>query len=280
VNETPTSTPPSSPPDPSAERVLAVIIPAYNEQETIEQVLAKVDALPMVREIIVVDDGSTDATVARVEAFGSPRVRLLRQPANRGKTAAVRRAVAEATSPLVIIQDADLEYDPVEIPFVIAPILAGRADVVYGSRFLVRRAARVLYFYHYLANKLLTFCSNLLTNMNMTDIETCYKAFRTPILQQTPLTSSGFGMEVEITAFVAKTRARVYEVPISYYGRTYEEGKKIGLIDGLCALWYIFRYNVLASLSPGYRQRIRAVNAFLAGLTRDRTTSPSQHPAP
>jgi glycosyltransferase involved in cell wall biosynthesis len=214
----------------------------------------------------VVDDGSSDATASRVESFGSPRVRLVRQVPNAGKTAAVKRGLAEVTSPIVIIQDADLEYDPAEIPYVIEPILTGRADVVYGSRFLVRRAARVLYFYHYLANRGLTLLCNLLTNLNMTDIETCYKAFRTPIVQQIPLTSRGFGMEVEITAMIAKTRARIYEVPISYYGRTYAEGKKIGLLDGLKALGYIFYYNVVQAGSARCRAYVRAVNSFLENL--------------
>ena len=145
----------------------------------------------------------------------------------------------------------------------IAPILSGQADVVYGSRFLVRRATRVLYFYHYLANKLLTFCSNLFTNLNMTDIETCYKAFRTPIIKQIPLTSAGFGMEVEITALISKTRARVYEVPISYYGRTYAEGKKIGLSDGLCAMWYILYYNLMLRPSGRCRACVRSINQCL-----------------
>ncbi len=250
----------------SSEQVLAVIIPAYNEQETIHRLLKRVDALKCVREIIVVDDGSTDATASIVASFESPRLRLIRQGRNRGKTAAVARGVQEVESEIVIIQDADLEYDPSEIPFVIAPILSGEADVVYGSRFLVRRATRVLYFYHYLANKGLTFLCNLLTNRNMTDIETCYKAFRTPIVKWMPISSSGFGMEVEITALVSKTRARSYEVPISYYGRTYEEGKKIGAWDGLLALWYIFYYNLIAPHTPSRRGYILSINKWLTGV--------------
>lgn len=249
---------------PDDDRVLAVVIPAYNEAATIQTILEKADALPCVREIIVVDDCSVDRTAALVESFDSPRVRLVRQSPNSGKTAAVKRGISEVSSPITIIQDADLEYDPAEIPFVIAPILSGQADVVYGSRFLVRRATRVLYFYHYLANRLLTFCSNLFTNLNMTDIETCYKAFRTPIIKQIPLTSAGFGMEVEITAMVSKTRARIYEVPISYYGRTYAEGKKIGLCDGLHALWYILYYNLVLTPSARYRACVRSINQWLA----------------
>jgi glycosyltransferase involved in cell wall biosynthesis len=193
-------------------------------------------------------------------------VRVIRQGTNRGKTAAVRRGLMELTSPITIIQDADLEYDPAEIPFVIAPILEGQADVVYGSRFLVRRTARVLYFYHYLGNKVLTFLCNLLTNRNMTDIETCYKAFRTPIIKQMPITSRGFGMEVEITAMVAKIRARTYEVPISYYGRTYEEGKKVVFKDGIHALWYILYYNIFASFSRARRAYVRAINEWIDTL--------------
>ncbi len=247
----------------SAGRVLGVVIPAYNEQATIETILRKVDALPCVREIVVVDDCSKDRTADIVEAFDSPRVKLIRQQPNAGKTAAVRRGIAEITSPITIIQDADLEYDPEEIPLVIDPIIAGHADVVYGSRFLVRRAARVLYFYHYVANCGLTLLSNLLTNINMTDIETCYKAFRTPVIQRMPLTSKGFGMEVEITAMIARTRARVYEVPISYYGRTYEEGKKIGVKDGIHALWYIVSYNLWRSRTRPYREYAQSVNDWL-----------------
>ena len=258
------------------ERVLAVLIPAFNEEATIGTILESVDALPCVREIIVVDDGSRDHTARRVEAFGSPRVRLLRQAKNLGKTAAIQRGIAEVTSPLTIIQDADLEYDPSEIPFVIAPILSGEADVVYGSRFLVRRATRVLYYYHYQANKTLTFLSNLLTNRNMTDIETCYKAFRTPILQQMPITSKGFGMEVEITALVSKTRARTYEVPISYYGRTYDEGKKIGLADGAHAFWYIVYYNLTIAWFPRRRRYVTSINEWLGRSIAQSEHSPSR----
>lgn len=251
----------------NSDRVLAVVVPAYDEEATIATILRKVDALPMVQEIIVVDDCSRDRTAEVVAGLGLPRVRLVRQPRNAGKTAAVRRGLEEVTSPLTIIQDADLEYDPSEIPHVIAPILDGQADVVYGSRFLVRRAARVLYFYHYLANKFLTFLSNALTNRNMTDIETCYKAFRTPLIQKMRLTSRGFGMEVEITAMISKTKARTYETPISYYGRTYEEGKKIGWKDGVHAIGYILYYNLIAPLQTDRRAYIREVNAWLAANT-------------
>jgi glycosyltransferase involved in cell wall biosynthesis len=233
---------------------LSVVIPAYNEEATLADVVRKVLRLEHLLEVVVVDDCSNDRTgaVARALAIEDARVRVERHERNRGKTEALKTGFAKTKGEIVIVQDADLEYDPAEIPEVIRPILQGRADVVYGSRFLVRRAARVLYFYHYLGNKLLTFLSNTLTNLNMTDIETGYKAFRGDIIRQMRITSSGFGFEVEVTAKVAKLGCAVYEVPISYYGRTYEEGKKIGLRDGLQALWLIFRFNLFCSLGSSF----------------------------
>jgi len=245
---------------------LSVLIPVYNEESTVNEILSRVLALgPVVKEIIVVDDGSRDRTaeIVRQRAAGEPKIHFHQLPKNQGKTAAIAKALELATGDIIIIQDADLEYDPAEIPDVIAPILAGVADVVYGSRFLVRKAARVLYFYHYLANTGLTFLCNLLTNRNMTDIETCYKAFRKEVIKPLKLTSKGFGMEVEITAMICKTRARTYEVPISYYGRAYEEGKKIGTWDGIMALWYIGYYNLIKACLPAGRRYVREVNAAL-----------------
>jgi glycosyltransferase involved in cell wall biosynthesis len=245
---------------------ISILIPAYNEQASIVRVLKKLHGLSMPdREIIVVDDGSTDSTARLVAAFveNHPDVRLFVQPTNQGKTAAIARAISESTGDILIVQDADLEYDPNEIPDVIAPILENVADVVYGSRFLVKRASRVLYYYHYLANKFLTGLSNMLTNRNMSDIETCYKAFRRDVIAPLTLTSRGFGMEVEITAMICKTIARTYEVPISYYGRTYDEGKKIGTKDGIAAIWYILYYNLIAAYTSKGRAYIKTVNASL-----------------
>jgi glycosyltransferase involved in cell wall biosynthesis len=243
---------------------VSVIVPAYNEERTIARVLTRLrECVADLHEIVVVDDGSRDGTCQAVEKLGYANVRLVRQERNQGKTAAVRRGLREVTGTITVIQDADLEYDPSDLDECLAPIREGRADVVYGSRFMVRRAARVLYFYHYVANKFLTFLSNCLTNTNMSDIETCYKLFRTPLVQTMPITSSGFGMEVEITATITKTRARIYEVPISYYGRTYEEGKKIGASDGVAALWYILYYNLAGHFSPARRRYVLEANRFL-----------------
>jgi glycosyltransferase involved in cell wall biosynthesis len=255
---------------------VSVLVPVYNEEKTAATVIERVLALgDLVGEVVVVDDGSTDETprVLRELATREPRVRFFRLERNQGKTAAIRRALTEATGEVIIIQDADMEYDPAEIPAVVGPILDDHADVVYGSRFMVRKASRVLYFYHYLANRSLTFLCNLLTNRNMTDIETGYKAFRSGVIAPLSLTSRGFGMEVEITAMVCKTRARTYEVPISYYGRSYEEGKKIGFKDGVMAGIYIFYYNLIKPLTRGGRSYIREVNRFLQvghdGAARD-----------
>lgn len=250
-------------------QTLSVIIPVFNEESTIGIILRKVSRLRTLKEVIVVDDGSTDSTPQRIEELGLPKVRLIKQERNLGKTAAVRRGLQEVTGDITIFQDADLEYDPDEIEHVIQPIVENKADIVYGSRFLVKRATRVLYFYHYIANKMLTLFSNFLTNVNMSDIETCYKAFRTPLIKNLPLTSSGFGIEVEITALATKTKARIYEVPISYYGRTYEEGKKIKLTDGLIALWYIAYYNLISYISPSRRKYIEKANVFLTQWKRE-----------
>jgi glycosyltransferase involved in cell wall biosynthesis len=230
-------------------------------------VVDKVLALgQLVKEIVIVDDGSSDGTarVAMELAAREPRIHFFKLDRNQGKTAAIRYALTKATGEIVIIQDADNEYDPAEIPAVIEPILQGHADVVYGSRFLTRKTSRVLYFYHYLANQFLTFLSNLLTNRNMTDIETGYKAFLTGVITPLKLTSTGFGMEIEITAMICKTGVRTYEVPISYYGRSYEEGKKIGVKDGIMAILYILYYNIIHGYTATGRHYVDQVNRFLA----------------
>jgi glycosyltransferase involved in cell wall biosynthesis len=245
------------------EPCVSVLMPAYNEEKTIRQVIEAVLALAIVKELIVVDDGSKDRTPDIAEEYAGDRVRVIRQTKNAGKTAAIATALEKATGDYVIIQDADLEYDPREIPSVVEPLIENVADVVYGSRFLVKRATRVLYYYHFIANQFLTTCSNFLTNINMTDIETGYKAFRREVIQGIPLTSRGFGMEVEITASIAKLPLRIYEVPISYYGRTYEEGKKIGWRDGVEALGYILYYNTLGARTPERRSYFAKVRRLL-----------------
>ncbi len=235
---------------------LSIVIPAYNEEATLASVVRKVvDVVPYLLEIIIVDDCSTDKTtqIANNLAATYTQVRVAHHAKNLGKTAALKTGFAMTTGDIVIVQDADLEYDPTEIEEVIQPILDSRADVVFGSCFLVRKAARVLYFSHYIANKLLTFTSNLCTNLNMTDMETGYKAFRGDIIRNMIITSSGFGCEVEMTAKVAKLKCAVYEVPISYYGRTYDEGKKIGFMDGVAAFWYIVRFNLFCDVKSSFR---------------------------
>lgn len=236
---------------------LSIIIPAFNEEKTLALVLdALLREVTGVFEIIIVDDGSTDNTsqIAQTYCQQYPRVRLIQHPVNQGKTAGLRTGFAASTGDIVLVQDADMEYDPVDIPELIDPITKGKADVVYGSRFIIRRASRVLYFKHFLANQLLTFLSNLFTDLNLSDVETGYKAFRGEIIRNMIIETHGFGFEIEVTAKIAKLKCRVYEVPISYNGRTYEEGKKIGFMDGVYAVIYIFKYNLFVGREKSYRQ--------------------------
>jgi len=241
----------------SGRKCLSVVVPAFNEGRTLRRIIEKLVSLSNLYEVIIVDDCSTDQTqeVAAELVKRFDFVRCVRHEKNLGKTGALRTGFALSSGEIVIVQDADLEYDPAEIPEVIRPILEGFADVVYGSRFMVKRAARVLYFYHYLANKALTFLSNSLTNLNITDVETCYKAFRGDIIRNMNIISSGFGFEIEVTAKMAKLNCVLYEVPISYYGRTYEEGKKITYRDGIAALFYIIRFNLFCSFKSSFKTR-------------------------
>lgn len=224
-------------------------MPVYNEARTLAEVVACVLAQPLVAELIAVDDASQDEswTILQKLAAGQPRLRVLRHEKNRGKGAALRTGFAEATAPCVIVQDADLEYDPAEYGVMLAPILNDKADVVFGSRFLGGGAHRVLYFWHYAGNRALTLLSNMVTNLNLTDIETCYKAFRLSVLRQITIEENRFGIEPELTAKVARLKVRIYEVSISYYGRTYAEGKKIGWRDGFSAIRCILKYGILGS---------------------------------
>jgi glycosyltransferase involved in cell wall biosynthesis len=238
------------------DRCLSVVIPAYNEERTLAHVLGKVLALDCVQQVVVVNDCSADRTpqIADAIALRDSRVLVIHQARNQGKTEALKAGFQRTTGSIVIVQDADLEYDPDEIPELLGPILGGHADAVFGSRFMVRKAARVLYFYHFLANRGLTFLSNLATNINLTDVETGYKAFRGEIIREMVITSEGFGFEIEVTAKLAKLKCAIYESPISYYGRTYEEGKKIGVSDGFAALWYILKFNFFVGLAASFRR--------------------------
>jgi len=222
-------------------------MPVYDEAATIAEAVRQVLAQPEVRELVVVDDASRDGSwdVLQTLSGSDARIRLFRHEQNQGKGAALRTGFAHATAPIVVIQDADLEYDPAEYPLLIKPILDGRADVVFGSRFLGSGTHRVLYFWHYVGNRLLTILSNMATNLNLTDMESCYKTFRREVLQQIELEEDRFGFEPEITAKVSRLGVRIYEVSISYYGRTYAEGKKIGWRDGVSALRCIVKYNLL-----------------------------------
>ncbi|MCB9800801.1 MAG: glycosyltransferase family 2 protein [Pseudomonadales bacterium] len=226
--------------------VLSVIIPAYNEEKTIEAVLKSVhEAKLPTLEVIVVDDGSHDQTHKILKRVEKKYIdTLIFREQNGGKGAALRDGIAAATGEYVVIQDADLEYDPNDLPALLQPLLDGRADVVYGSRFMGSSAHRVVYFWHYLANKSLTTLSNIFNNLNLSDMETGYKMFKRELIQQIEITENSFGIEPEITAKIAARRARIYEVGISYHGRTYEEGKKIGLKDAFRAVWVIVKYGI------------------------------------
>jgi glycosyltransferase involved in cell wall biosynthesis len=225
---------------------LSIIIPSFNEQSTIESIIAAVRSSPVQnKEIIIVDDCSTDGTRELLEQKIAPHVtKVIYHDRNQGKGAALRTGIAAATGDIVIIQDADLEYDPQEYPLLLGPFLHGDADVVFGSRFLGGRPHRVVYYWHYLGNWLLTTMSNMFTNINLTDMETCYKAFRREIIQSINIEENRFGFEPEITAKISKMGCRIYEVGISYYGRTYSEGKKIGWKDGIRAIYCILKYNL------------------------------------
>ena len=241
---------------------LTVVMPAYNEEATIEQIIGMVLASPYTAELLVIDDCSTDRTAELVRSIVDPRIALLQQSTNQGKGAAIRRGFAQATQPFVIVQDADLEYDPADYSQIMAPLIDGKADVVYGSRFLTDRAHRVLYYWHSVGNRMLTLASNMCTNLNLTDMESGYKAFRREVLQSFTLEENRFGIEPEMTAKVARGNWRIYEVGISYSGRTYADGKKIGWRDGVRAMYCIFLYSRL-----GPPLRLRRVEPLIRWIT-------------
>jgi glycosyltransferase involved in cell wall biosynthesis len=224
---------------------LSVLVPAYNEGATVARVFERLAQVPLRLEIIAVDDGSSDDTGRQLDALAAQgRIHtVIHHPRNRGKGAAIRTAIAAATGDVMVVQDADLEYDPTELPLLLAPIVDGRADAVYGSRFL-GGPHRVLLFWHSVGNTVLTLLSNMLTDLNLTDMETCYKMVRSDVMRRLPLTTDRFGFEPELTARLARARARIYELPISYAGRTYAEGKKISWRDGVAAIWHVLRFNL------------------------------------
>ena len=233
------------------EPCLTVVVPCFNEARTLATVVERVLVSPFVKEVVIVDDGSTDATLDIARSFDDSRILVLAQPRNMGKGAALRTGFAAATSEFVVVQDADLEYDPADYELLLAPLLDGNADVVFGSRFHTAHPHRVLYFWHSVGNWVLTTLSNMFTNINLTDMETCYKAFRREVLESFTIEEDRFGVEPEVTAKVAKGGWRIYEVGVSYHGRTYAEGKKIGWRDGIQALRCIVRYSRLGDRFRG-----------------------------
>jgi len=227
--------------------LLSVVIPVYNEKLTVREIVSVVEGVPLPgirKEILIVDDFSTDGTrdILREHLEGRDGIRIFYHDRNQGKGAALRTGIAQTMGDIVLIQDADLEYDPQEYPKLLAPILDGKADVVYGSRFAGGESKRVLFFWHYVGNRILTTLSNIFTNINLTDMETCYKVFLGNLIRDIPIEESRFGFEPEITSKIARKRCRIFEVGISYYGRTYMEGKKIGWKDGMRAIWVILKY--------------------------------------
>ncbi|HYC54804.1 MAG TPA: glycosyltransferase family 2 protein [Candidatus Binatia bacterium] len=247
---------------------VSVLIPVYNELHTVENVIARVREVPVRTEIILVDDFSVDGTRDLLQRIAKEdsSLKIYFHERNRGKGAAIRTALAAATGDVTLVQDADMEYDPMEYPTLLEPIRAGVADVVYGSRFL-SGAHRVLFFWHQLGNRVLTLLSNVLTNLNLTDMETGYKVFRTEVLKSMRLTTDRFGFEPEVTARVAQMRCRIYEVPISYWGRDYEEGKKITWRDGVAALWFIFKFNVLDRMPPPAHRPVASPHGWSSPAT-------------
>ena len=237
---------------------VSILIPVFDEERTLEALIARVSAVPITKEIVCVNDASRDGSAAILDRLlAEGKIDVVRHhPVNRGKGAAIRTAIEAATGDVIVVQDADLEYDPAEIPDLLGPIEADKADAVFGSRFL-GGPHRVLYFWHSVGNSILTLMSNMLTNLNLTDMETCYKVVRTPLMKKLILTTNRFGFEPELTARLAQAHARIYEMSISYSGRTYEEGKKIGWRDGLAAIWHIVRFNVFPPKNAVVRQSDR-----------------------
>jgi glycosyltransferase involved in cell wall biosynthesis len=248
-----------------SEPCLTVVMPCFNEAATISTIVEAVLASPLVGELVIVDDGSTDGTRALLGELDDSRIRVILHAHNQGKGAALRTAYAAATMPFVIVQDADLEYDPAEYPVVLGPLLDGKADVVYGSRFMGGRPHRVLYFWHYVGNRLLTLASNMATNLNLSDMETCFKAFKREVIQSIEIEESRFGVEPEITAKIARLDLSIYEVGISYDGRTYADGKKIGWRDGIRAMFCIAAYS-----RPGEALGVKRLSPVVSRLTGGR----------